>query len=252
MGHGCFPGVITESFRNGWLPRNCRDTMSPVGICVTPWDTENITTDSTVSFRVFIRQKYLHVNLSRNKFDGNWGTFFCMQLILACFSNHLFTHFFLFSFGGWGQGGKVHWLLTDTTQSCIHQIICFIFYSCYPESSPQVNTISIKMGSLLLCNFISPSQFGIPFVHWTHGTFTFITTLINSQYGNSLQTFKVKFPSLEQPSSNVLSTNTPFTLLKPQSLSSWVRIQLIRLVVTMLWYAPPCRACDLRILMVAV
>ena len=49
MGHGYFPGVITEIFRNGWLPRNIGDTMSPVGICVTRWDTENITTGSTVS-----------------------------------------------------------------------------------------------------------------------------------------------------------------------------------------------------------
>ena len=35
MGHGCFPGIITEIFRNGWLPWNCWDKMSPVGICVT-------------------------------------------------------------------------------------------------------------------------------------------------------------------------------------------------------------------------
>ena len=31
MRHGCFPDVITEIPRNGWLPWNCWDTMSPVG-----------------------------------------------------------------------------------------------------------------------------------------------------------------------------------------------------------------------------
>ena len=40
---------ISETFCDyGWLPWNCRDTMSPVGICVTPWDMENITTGSTI------------------------------------------------------------------------------------------------------------------------------------------------------------------------------------------------------------
>ena len=39
MGHGCLPGIITEIFRHGWLPQNCRDTMSPVVICGIPWDT---------------------------------------------------------------------------------------------------------------------------------------------------------------------------------------------------------------------
>ena len=29
------PGAITDIFRNGWLPRKCRDKMSPVGICDT-------------------------------------------------------------------------------------------------------------------------------------------------------------------------------------------------------------------------
>ena len=48
MGHGCFPGVITKSFRSGWLLWKCWDTMSPVEICMTPWDVENFTTSSTV------------------------------------------------------------------------------------------------------------------------------------------------------------------------------------------------------------
>ena len=42
------PGVITEIFRNGWLPHNCRDMMSPVGICVTPWDMGYFTTGSKI------------------------------------------------------------------------------------------------------------------------------------------------------------------------------------------------------------
>ena len=28
-----------RNFRHGWLPQNCRDTMSPVVICGIPWDT---------------------------------------------------------------------------------------------------------------------------------------------------------------------------------------------------------------------
>ena len=58
--HGNHPflklSVITPGNNHvPWLSQNFqkwtilpRDTMSPAGICVTPWDTENITTDSTV------------------------------------------------------------------------------------------------------------------------------------------------------------------------------------------------------------
>ena len=40
--------VFTEIFRHGWLPQNCRDMMSPVGICGIPWDTGNFPTANTV------------------------------------------------------------------------------------------------------------------------------------------------------------------------------------------------------------
>ena len=49
-----------------------RDTMSPAGICVTLWDTENITTDSTIHVEQlyeteknnFLKDLYIHVLVS--------------------------------------------------------------------------------------------------------------------------------------------------------------------------------------------
>ena len=76
----CFPGGIIQIFRNGWLPQNCRDVMSPVGICVTPWDTGNFTTGNTVAtllqlrglcgcYRVYILVFYTKITLC-----GSYGT----------------------------------------------------------------------------------------------------------------------------------------------------------------------------------